>query len=88
MKVYAFVELRSVGWLFCPIQTRNAKNPNNTHASDRYLPGSIVSHTPTAAPAKTSRAMIMRCCDPGTSIGLPPSHPQVRHPKSGCPANF
>src|ERR1700710_2371012 len=68
-----------------PSNTRNAKNPNNTHASARYLPGSIVSPTPMAAPAITSRATIMRCCDPGPFIGLLPASFQDAPLKSRVP---
>ena len=79
-------------WCIRPIHTRNAKNPNTTHASDRYRPGSIVKYTPTAAIAIPSRATTMRCCDPGPSIGLIPApdfkapHSKLRVPHKNCGA--
>ena len=54
--------------LCLPKSTRNAKNPNNTHARLRYLPGSIVRPIPMAAIAITPSATYIRCCDPGPSI--------------------
>jgi hypothetical protein len=68
-----FVEgryLRPLRTALClPNSTRNAKNPNSTHARLRYLPGSRVSQTPMAATAITPSATYIRCCDPGPSIG-------------------
>src|SRR5260221_11373641 len=57
-----------------PSMTRKAKNPNRTHVSDRYFPGSIVCQAETANTPRTASAITILPLPAGVrSITVPSS---------------